>query len=164
MTDLPPENLEPKPQSRRMSGFASAEYWTPERRQAQRERVKRMHEEGRFGGKQLGAGRPRKKTVAEYVAEEFAKKGELVYRELLSMLQHKSPQVKLGAIDRINKMEADVQKNMRDDEKEIAKLGSKELYDALMNELSAYGATIDIPDEDIEDLDEEILGEIEEAA
>lgn len=164
MSDSLPDQSEQKPQSRRLSGFASAEYWTPERRAAQKERVARMRQEGRFGGKQPGAGRPRKKTVAEYVAEEAAKKGDVVWRELFQMLQHKSPQIKLGAIDRINKMEQDVQKNMRDDEKEIAKLGSKELYDALLSELSSYGKAIDIPDEDVEELDSEILGEIEEAA
>jgi len=139
--------------SRPRSGFASQEYWTPLRRKEKSEWAKRENEKGNFGGKQPGAGRPRKKTVAEYVAEEAAKHGDVVWRELFSMLKHKSPGVKLGAIDRINKMEADVQKNMRDDEKMVASLGGKDLKDALLEELAGFGADITLDDSDVQDAD-----------
>jgi hypothetical protein len=144
--------------TRARSGFADPKYWDTlgpkglTRREEKRAWAKKAHEDGRFGGRQPGSGRPRNKTVAEYVAEEAAKKGDVVWRELLSMLQHKSPSVKLGAIDRINKMESDVQKNMRDDEKEIAKLGGKELQDMLLRELTGLGADIDLSDSDVEEI------------
>lgn len=132
---------------------AIQEYWTPERRQAKREEAKRLIAEGKFGGRQPGAGRPRIKTVSEVIAEEAQKDGKKIYRELQQMvLNNKSHGIKLGAIDRILKAEQDVLKNMRDDERDIASLGGKDLQNALFEELVALGADIDLSDEDIEEI------------
>jgi len=129
------------PPSRRLSGFASQEYWTPERKQAQKELAKKMHDEGRFGGRQPGAGRPRKKTIAETVVEKA--EPEVIARELNAMVKHKAPSVKLGAIDRIKAFEDSYQKNMRDDEKEILKLSGKALDQAFAETLAELGIDYD---------------------
>lgn len=136
----------------RRSGFASPEFWTEERRQKQREWAKKAHEDGRFGGRQPGAGRPKIKTVAQVISEEAQKDGTAIYRELkLMALQHKSPAIKLGAIDRILNAEQTVQKNMRDDEKELLKLTGKSLDEKLIEVMEEHNlqGDIDIPEADV---------------
>lgn len=142
--------------SRRRSGFASPDYWTPERREEKRQWAKQMVAEGRIGGRQPGAGRPRKQSVAEVVAEKSAEKGDKIASKLLDLaLNHKAPSVNLGAIDRLNKYEQDYEKNMRDDEKELRKLSGKSLDEALKDVLAEHGIGYDyeLSPEDIEDDD-----------
>lgn len=158
------EEIAQQPTPRRGSGFAREGFWDePDpkepsltRREAKRLWAKDAHEKGVFGGRQPGAGRPRNKTVAEYVAEEAAKKGDIVWRELYQMLQHKSPSIKLGAIDRIKGFEDSAQKNMRDDEKEIAKLGDEQVRKALLEELVGMGADVELDPSDVEEIEDEI--------
>lgn len=147
--------------SRRRSGFARKEWWDevdPTTGLTNRENksleAKRMVQEGRIGGARPGAGRPRKnKSVAEVVTEKASEKADTIARELMSMVTHKSPSVKLGAIDRINKFEQDLEKNMRDDEKELRKLSGKSLDAALAEVLAEHGVGYDIElsPEDVED-------------
>lgn len=150
--------------SRRLSGFAAPGYYDEideetglTRREAKSLWAKKMYEEGRLGGRQPGAGRPKKnKSVAEVVTEKASEKADKIASELIQMAtQHKSPSVKLGAIDRINKFEQDLEKNMRDDEKELRKLSGKSLDQALQEVLSEHGIgyDYDIPSEDIEEED-----------
>ena len=132
---------------------AIQEYWTPERRKEKSEQAKRLVAEGKFGGKQPGAGRPRIKTVSEVISEEAQKDGNKIYRELKQMMfDNRSPGIKLAAIDRVLKAEQDVLKNMRDDEREIAKLGGRQLQEALLEELLNAGADIELDESDIEEI------------
>jgi hypothetical protein len=162
----PPEHnpvVEEEKPARRLSGFASPDYWDGidsetglTRREAKSLWAKKMNSEGRFGGRQPGAGRPRSKSVAEVVTEKASEKADQIARELVSMAtQHKSPSVKLGAIDRINKFEQDLEKNMRDDEKELRKLSGKSLDEKLAELLQEHnvGYDIDLPPDQIEDID-----------
>jgi hypothetical protein len=137
----------------RRSGFASDQYWTPERREAQRQWAKKAREEGRFGGRQPGAGRPRTKTVSEVVSERAQENGERIARRLLNMVDHKNPTVSLGAIDRIHTMEQAVQKNMREDERELMKLSGKSLDQVFAQTLSELGVDYDydVPPDQIEE-------------
>lgn len=150
-----PGQIAPVEKQRTLSGFASKEHWSPERRRAQSEWAKKAHEEGRFGGKQPGAGRPKNKTVAEVIAEKAQNDGDMIYRELKAMVLNKSASVKLGAIDRILAAEQTVQKNMRDDEKEILKLSGKQLDSAINDALELLGANlpdVDLSPDDYEEL------------
>lgn len=159
--DNPP--VEEQKPTRRLSGFASPDYWDGidsetglTRREAKSLWAKKMNSEGRLGGRQPGAGRPRKVSVAQVVTEKASEKADQIARELVSMAtQHKSPSVKLGAIDRINKFEQDLEKNMRDDEKELRKLSGKSLDVALAEVLAEHGVgyDYDLPTEDVEDVD-----------
>ena len=131
--------------TRRMSGFAAPDYWTPERREEQKQRRKKLFDEGRLGGRQPGAGRPRKTTVAEVVSDKASEKAPQIANMLLNMaLNNKSDAMKLGAVDRLKGYEDSHQKNMRDDEKEIAKLSGKSLDQALQDTLAEYGVQYDI--------------------
>lgn len=158
---FPVESLEQE-QPRRRSGFARKGWWDetdPETGLTNREKksleAKRMVQEGRIGGARPGAGRPRKnKPVAEVVTEKAAEKGERIASKLMDLaLNHKSPSVNLGAIDRLNKYEQDYEKNLRDDEKEIRKLSGKALDQALAEVLEEHGVGYDyeLSEEDIEE-------------
>jgi|ERR1019366_1522138 hypothetical protein len=159
--DEPVEKELEKKVARRLSGFADPRYWDeigPEgltRREEKSIWAKQMNKDGRLGGRQPGAGRPRKVSVAQVVTEKASEKADQIARELISMAtQHKSPSVKLGAIDRINKFEQDLEKNMRDDEKELRKLSGKSLDAALAEVLAEHGVgyDYDLPPEDVEDV------------
>ena len=147
-------NTNSSPSTRRRSGFASPDYWTDERRKEKSEWAKQMVAEGRIGGARPGAGRPKKnKTVAEVVSETAQQKSDMIARKLMEMVNHKSPSVSLGAIDRIHTMEQAVQKNMRDDEKELLKLSGKSLDQKLQEVLEEHGVSYDydLPTDQVEE-------------
>lgn len=145
MGEITREESEERGHSRRLSGFASPEFWTPERKEEQSLKARKMHEEGRFGGRQPGAGRPKIKTVAQVISEEAQKDGSAIYKKLREMaLQHKNPTFQLGAIDRILAAEQNVQKNMRDDEKEFNKLSGKSLDQKLIEVMEEHNMEADI--------------------
>ena len=162
--DLFPENTPEEQPPPRRSGFAAPGFYDTigpnglTRREEKSLAARKMYEEGRFGGRQKGAGRPRKKqSVAEVVTEKASEKADVIARELISMAtQHKSPAIKLGAIDRINKFEQDIEKNMRDDEKELRKLSGSSLDAALQEVLAEHGVgyDIDLPPSEVEEIDE----------
>lgn len=152
------------------SGFARSGYWDEAdpkepaltRREAKAAWARRAFEEGRFGGKQPGAGRPKIKTVTQVIAEEAQKDGLAIYKELKRMmLQSRSDSVKLGAMDRVFAREDQHQKLMRDDEKEVMKLSGKPLDQALAEVLAEHNIThdIELSDEDIEEVDDKEIGE-----
>jgi hypothetical protein len=146
------QEAEERGHSRPRSGFADPSYWSPEKREAQSQLAKKMYEEGRFGGKQPGAGRPKIKTVTQVIAEEAQKDGIAIYKELKRMmLQSRSDSVKLGAMDRVFAREDQHQKLMRDDEKEVLKLSGKSLDAAVSEALAEFNLVpdIELSDEDI---------------
>ncbi len=59
--------------------------WTPERREQQRQVAKKLVEEGRFGGKGRGQGRPRKIRASEIVAENVSKEGQAIFDRLMEI-------------------------------------------------------------------------------
>jgi hypothetical protein len=160
---LPAQIPEEKPRQRGRSGFARPGWWdepsedNPEitNREAKSLWARKAAEEGLIGGARPGAGRPRKnKSVAEVVTERASDKADQIARELVQMAtQHKSPSVKLGAIDRINKFEQDLEKNMRDDEKELRKLSGTSLDEKLAELLSSAGYDYELPPDQVEDIE-----------
>lgn len=156
--ELFPDNSPEQQPVVRRSGFAAPGFYDTigpngvTRREEKSQQAKRMYAEGRFGGRQVGAGRPRKnKSVAEVVTENAD--AATISRELNSMVKNKSPAIQLGAIDRINKFEQDLEKNMRDDEKELRKLSGSSLDVALKEVLAEHGVgyDYDLPDSEIEE-------------
>jgi hypothetical protein len=150
--------------TRRMSGFADKAWWDqPNKddpsitnREAKSLWAKDAVGRGLIGGARPGAGRPRKnKSVAEVVTEKSSEKAERIAAKLVDLaLNNKSPSINLGAIDRINKFEQDLEKNMRDDEKELHKLSGKSLDQALADVLAEHGIgyDIDLPPDQVEDV------------
>ena len=157
--------LPDQPKQRARSGFARPGYYDePNKdnpaitnREAKSIWARKAAEEGLIGGARPGAGRPRKnKLLAEVVTEKATEKADRIAKELIDMAtQHKSPAIKLGAIDRINKFEQDLEKNMRDDEKELRRLTGAALDERLAEVLSEYGVgyDIDLPPSDVEEVE-----------
>jgi hypothetical protein len=154
-----------QPKQRARSGFARKEYWDePSKdnpaitnREAKSIWARDAAERGLIGGARPGAGRPRKnKLLAEVVTEKASDKADQIAKELIQMAtQHKSPAIKLGAIDRINKFEQDLEKNMRDDEKELRKLSGPSLDEKLAELLQEHnvGYDYDLPSKDVEEIE-----------
>jgi hypothetical protein len=94
-----------------------------EERERRRELARKLHKEGKFGGKQEGAGRPKKARAQEAVADRIAQEGETIFLALEEALSSDSPSVKLKAalamLDIENK-EVDHQRKVNQDEFEDA--------------------------------------------
>lgn len=59
--------------------------------------AKRLHAEGKFGGKQKGSGRPKKERAQEQVAAQIKEEGDNIMKALRAALKSDSPSVKLKA-------------------------------------------------------------------
>lgn len=68
-----------------------------EERQRRSERAKQLVKQGKIGGVQKGAGRPKKERASEVVAEKIREDGERIYRALRKALNSKSDSVALKA-------------------------------------------------------------------
>ena len=131
-------------------GFGNREWWTPERRLEASERARKLHSEGRLGGRQPGAGRPRKKRVSEVIVEEAEKEGQIIWNKLREMLRGKDPSLQLQAIDRIIAREDKLYKDMKDDEREAMELTGKELQEKLEEVL--LSVDYEMPSVDVEEV------------
>jgi thioredoxin-like negative regulator of GroEL len=70
---------------------------SPEERLRRSEQAKKQVAEGKIGGKQKGAGRPKTKRAQEHVAEKIRDDAEAIYKALKAALQAESDQTKLKA-------------------------------------------------------------------
>lgn len=68
-----------------------------EERQRRSERARQLVKQGKIGGVQKGAGRPKKERASEVVAEKIREDGERIYRALRKALNSKSDSVALKA-------------------------------------------------------------------
>lgn len=71
---------------------------TDEERQRRSDLAKEMAAEGKFGGKQPGAGRPRKRRVTEVLNDKIEGDANLIYERLKESLDSDSESNKLKAI------------------------------------------------------------------
>lgn len=117
-------------------GFTDPEfqksYWTPERREEQRQRALTAQAEGKWGG---GAGFHRKRTkkAQEILAEKFQNEADQIWNKVWAMIeQSKDKRLQLEAIRELMKMEDWSVKNAREDVKEFRKLSGAQLDDRLL--------------------------------
>lgn len=68
-----------------------------EERKRRSERARQLVKQGKIGGVQKGAGRPKKERASEVVAEKIREDGERIYRALRKALNSKSDSVALKA-------------------------------------------------------------------
>jgi hypothetical protein len=138
---MPDEPENGSPPQRHRSGFADPEFWTPERRAAQAEWQRRAHAAGIFGGPGMGQGRKsRKKLASERVAEEAAELGNEMANVLKKQLRNdKNPMGQLAAITKLLETEQLVEKNRREDERELLNLTEGERGARLRAELEMLG-------------------------
>lgn len=149
------------------SGFASPEHWTPERRQKQKEWAKQAIADGRFGGKKGQGGRPRIKSATEVIAEKAAANGDKLAKRLMDIaLTSADPRRTIEAIDRLTAAEQIVEKNKREDERELLNMDGNELNELLMErltELTGEKFDIEASSEEVSDEDaDRFLQELEE--
>lgn len=149
------------------SGFASPDYWTPERRQKQKEWAKQRIAEGRFGGKPGQGGRPRIKSATEVIAEKAAANGDKIAKRLVDIaLGNPDPRRVMEAIDRLVSAEQVVEKNRREDERELLNMEGDELNELLFERIAELtGESFDAEATSVEVSDEEadaFLQELEE--
>jgi hypothetical protein len=134
-------------------------YWTPARREEQRQKMLQLHVEGRAGG-QNGFHRRRTKKFQEIAAEHAQEKADEIIEKLDAMIfgQHKDKRLQLEGIREYMRMEDWAVKNAREDEKEFRKLSGTQLDkrllelmgDALGVDFSAFGEVVDaevVPDD-----------------
>lgn len=70
---------------------------TPEQKRERSERAKRLVKEGKFGGPQPGAGRPRKKRASEIVAEKARDRAGEIVEAFEDLIENGPPAVRLQA-------------------------------------------------------------------
>lgn len=70
---------------------------SPEERKRRSDLAKKLAEEGKIGGKQKGAGRPKKERAQEQVAKKIRDEGDAIFRALKSALSSDSGATKLKA-------------------------------------------------------------------
>ena len=105
----------------------SKDFWTPAKRQEQREKMNALIAAGK-AGRANGFGRKRAKKAQEIVAEHYQQQAEVIIEKLDGMLsQNRSKDLQLSAIDRIFKAEEWATKNARDEEKHFKDMGESEL-------------------------------------
>jgi hypothetical protein len=68
-----------------------------EERKRRSERAKAQVAKGQLGGKQKGAGRPKKQRAQEHVAERIKEEGDSIFKALKDALKSESASIKLKA-------------------------------------------------------------------
>lgn len=121
----------------RRTGFAAPEYWTEDRKRKQKEWAKRAIAEGRFGGRPGQGGRPRTKSATEVIAEKAAEHGDKLAKRLIDIaLNNPDPRRAIEAMDRLTSSEQTVEKNKREDEKELMNMEGDELNELLFERIA----------------------------
>lgn len=124
---------------RRLGGATTESYheqfWTDERREAQRQKMLQLHAEGKMGG-QNGFHRRRTKKAQEILAEKTQAKADEIWEKLWAMIQQsKDKRLQLEAIRELAKMEDWAVKNSREDEKEFRNLSGAQLNALLLERM-----------------------------
>lgn len=129
---------------------------SPEESQRRSELAKRLHAEGKLGGKEFGklGGRPRKKRAAEIVAEKAADEAQLIVDAYIDALKSDNMNVRLQAARDwlgVELKEAELQ--LKED-RDFNKLNKDEIIGELVELFPELGLTITLPDSDVEELDD----------
>lgn len=111
----------------------TSEYWTPERREEQRQKIKQLMAEGKVGG-QNGFHRRKTKKFQEIAAEAAQKRADEIVGRLMAMIfgQNGDKRLQLEAIRELAKFEDWSVKNSREDEKAFRSMTNAQLDTALV--------------------------------
>lgn len=133
---------------RRLGGAATSrfvsEYWTEERREEQRQRMRDLMAQGRVGG-QNGFHRRKTKPFQQIAAEHAQSRAEEYIQKLDDMIfgQSKDKRLQLEAIREFMKMETWAVQNAREDEREFRAMTNDQL-DSRLLELLGEALGIDL--------------------
>lgn len=108
-----------------------------EERRRRSELAKQLHQKGKFGGKQPGSGRPRKKRASEIVAEQARAEADEIIQVFRDSIRSDNPaSVRLNAAKewlKIEQSEADLQLK---EERQLDGLTTGQLVEMIMGRLS----------------------------
>jgi hypothetical protein len=121
--------------------------WSLERREKQREVAKKLVEEGRFGGKGRGQGRPRKKRASEVVAEKVADEGQDIFDRLMEITRGGKNSESIAAARTLLETEEKERKLQLEEEQAYEDMRANELGELIWNTLRELsdGDTIELP-------------------
>jgi len=133
--------------------------WTDERREEASQRAKRLFKEGRLGGKQPGAGRPKKQRASEKVAEAAKAKADKIVKAFEDAIDESNPaSVRLSAAREWLKVEQDETKLQMEEERHVDQLQTNQLIQQITQKISRLqdaGVIGDVVDAEVIDVIEE---------
>lgn len=136
---------------RRKEGKPAKHHISEEERKRRSDRAKQMHAEGKLNAKDDGAkgGRPKVKSITEYVLDEMRSEGDLVLNALKSGLKAKSPNIKVRAAEMLMTIEG------RDDDrrsksKSSAEMSRGELIEGIVTGILELQSRGQLPEDIIE--------------
>src|SRR5438552_18397514 len=101
-----------------------------EEKKRRSELAKSLHKDGKFGGIQKGAGRPRKQRASEVVAEGVREDGNKILKALREALSSKSPSIKLKAALAMLQIERDESEfKIKEEQREYDSMGKEALLE-----------------------------------
>jgi hypothetical protein len=118
--------------------------WTLERREKQREVAKRLVEEGKFGGKGRGQGRPRNIRASEVIAERASKEGEAIFERLMEITRGGKNSDSIAAARTLLETEEKERKLQIEDEKNIEDMHRNDLLSLVWDQLQELGGGNDL--------------------
>lgn len=108
-----------------------------EERERRRKMARELHSQGKFGGRQPGSGRPKKKRASEIVAEQARVEAENIIEVFRDSIRSDNPaSVRLNAARewlKIEQSEADLQLR---EERQLDGLSTTQLVEMIMGRLS----------------------------
>jgi len=118
--------------------------WTPERREQQREVAKRLVEEGKFGGKGRGQGRPRKPRASEKVAELTANEGQDIFDRLMEITRHGKNGESIAAARTLLETEEKERKLQIEEETLIEDMTTNDLLEVVWTQLLKLEGNVEL--------------------
>lgn len=106
---------------------------TPEQRKERSDRAKALAAEGKIGGAQPGAGRPKKRRATEVMAEGISEMGEEMLGAIKDALNKDNPHsIRLKAVDQATKIEEKEARLQIDEAEQLRKMD----HDALVKQVA----------------------------
>jgi hypothetical protein len=127
--------------------------WSLERREKQREVAKRLVEEGKFGGKGRGQGRPRNKRASEVVAEKTSAEGEAIFDRMMEIVRGGKNQESIAAARTLLETEEKERKLQLEEEANIEDMHRNDLL-ALVGSLLQDTGFYDIDEAEFEPVEQ----------
>lgn len=109
--------------------------WSLERREQQREVAKRLVEEGKFGGKGRGQGRPRKKRASEVIAEQVSSEGQEIFDRLMEITRGGKNMESIAAANSLIAIEEKERKLQLEEEQGYEHMRGNDLAELLWTQL-----------------------------
>ena len=121
--------------------------WSLERREKQREVAKRLVEEGKFGGRGRGQGRPRSVRASEIVAERASKEGDAIFERLMEITRGGKNSDSIAAARTLLDTEEKERKLQLEEEQNIEDMRGNDIAALIWNQLMelSENGTIELP-------------------